>query len=243
MKKLINCKTCGAQMARDAKVCPQCGAKNKMPAWAVIAITILSVIIVVAIISMFSEEPVKNENVPANNTIDTNANKLDAASSDSQNQETTANSPESQAQETTEVPSSAMIGESYKCGDWTICVHSIEFTKRYEYSQFIYYEAEDGQQYLRMNISVTNNGTANGEFLPYLDLGSGVSAKLKYKDEYTYSLVFNYLDDEIYGKSIPALATQTGYIQFKVPDAVADDAANAKVIFKDGKDSVTYLLG
>lgn len=234
MKKLINCKTCGAQMAKDAKVCPQCGAKNKAPAWAITAITVVLIIFAISLIASLSDQP-KNENVPVNNSIDTSAN------TNNDNNSTQ----ESQVQETSaeETLSSALIGESYKCGDWTICVNSIEFTKRYEYSQFLYAEAEEGQQYLRMNLSITNNGTGNREFLPYLDLGSGVSAKLKYKDEYTYSLVFNYFEDELYGKSVPALATQTGYIQFKVPDTVAEDAANAKVIFKDGNDSVTYMLG
>lgn len=29
--KMINCKTCGAEIAANAKVCPSCGAKNKQP--------------------------------------------------------------------------------------------------------------------------------------------------------------------------------------------------------------------
>lgn len=29
--KLIKCKTCGAEIAANAKACPQCGAKNKKP--------------------------------------------------------------------------------------------------------------------------------------------------------------------------------------------------------------------
>lgn len=28
-KKLVNCKTCGAEIAKNAKVCPKCGAKSK----------------------------------------------------------------------------------------------------------------------------------------------------------------------------------------------------------------------
>ncbi len=31
MAKLITCKTCGASIAKNAKVCPSCGAKNKKP--------------------------------------------------------------------------------------------------------------------------------------------------------------------------------------------------------------------
>lgn len=48
--KLINCKTCGAEMASNAKVCPQCGAKNKKPIfkkwwfWVLVVIIIGSII-------------------------------------------------------------------------------------------------------------------------------------------------------------------------------------------------------
>lgn len=44
MSKLIKCKSCGAEIAKNAKSCPQCGAKNKKPIfkrwwfWAVIVI-------------------------------------------------------------------------------------------------------------------------------------------------------------------------------------------------------------
>lgn len=31
MSKIVNCKTCGAQIASTAKTCPSCGAKNKRP--------------------------------------------------------------------------------------------------------------------------------------------------------------------------------------------------------------------
>lgn len=31
MKKIINCKVCGAEIASSAKICPACGAKNKPP--------------------------------------------------------------------------------------------------------------------------------------------------------------------------------------------------------------------
>lgn len=31
MSKMIKCKTCGAEIASSAKICPSCGAKNKKP--------------------------------------------------------------------------------------------------------------------------------------------------------------------------------------------------------------------
>lgn len=41
MSKLIACKACGAQIAKSAKVCPQCGAKNKPSNLRVFFLTIL----------------------------------------------------------------------------------------------------------------------------------------------------------------------------------------------------------
>lgn len=159
MKKLINCKTCGAQMARDAKVCPQCGAKNKMPAWAVFAITILIVIIVVTIFIMFSEEPVKNENDPANNTIDTNANKLDSASSDSQNQETTANETIEDAQQN----QSATIYE-----DDYVKVDYIDLSKLESIDNYIYLYLERLNKTDKTITYRVVDGSVNGYAIPLM---------------------------------------------------------------------------
>lgn len=47
MSKLIKCKSCGAEIAKSAKACPQCGAKNKKPIfkrwwfWAIIVAVLL----------------------------------------------------------------------------------------------------------------------------------------------------------------------------------------------------------
>ena len=58
--KMVGCKTCGAEIAENAKSCPSCGAKNKKPIfkkwwfW-----TIIVVILLIAIGSGGSDEPQK----------------------------------------------------------------------------------------------------------------------------------------------------------------------------------------
>ena len=47
MAKMINCKSCGVEIAASAKSCPKCGAKNKKPIW----IWILVMIILFSVIS------------------------------------------------------------------------------------------------------------------------------------------------------------------------------------------------
>lgn len=49
MAKIVKCKTCGAEIAKTAKRCPHCGAKQH-----VVASSICSVIVVLVIIAIFS---------------------------------------------------------------------------------------------------------------------------------------------------------------------------------------------
>ena len=45
--KIIQCKTCGAEIAKNAKVCPSCGAKNKRgkKKWIFLIIILLIVVV------------------------------------------------------------------------------------------------------------------------------------------------------------------------------------------------------
>ena len=51
MSKMINCKTCNAEIATSAKVCPKCGAKNKKPIYKRVWIWFLAAIVLIAVIS------------------------------------------------------------------------------------------------------------------------------------------------------------------------------------------------
>lgn len=51
MKKLVTCKTCGAQIAKTAKVCPSCGAKQHKGAHIAAGIVgVLAVVLIIAVI-------------------------------------------------------------------------------------------------------------------------------------------------------------------------------------------------
>ena len=45
MSKMINCKICGKEIAKNAKVCPNCGAKRKRKWWLIIAIVLVCALI------------------------------------------------------------------------------------------------------------------------------------------------------------------------------------------------------
>ena len=57
MAKLINCKSCGNEIASNAKACPKCGAKNSKPFYKKIWFWVLVVTIIAAIAGSGSNKP------------------------------------------------------------------------------------------------------------------------------------------------------------------------------------------
>lgn len=59
MAKMIKCKTCGADIAKSAKTCPHCGAKNKPGAFRVILGTIILLLGLLVLIGAFGNHDAK----------------------------------------------------------------------------------------------------------------------------------------------------------------------------------------
>lgn len=59
--KLTNCSVCGAQIATNAKQCPQCGAKVKKPLLKKLLSFFVAIIAFCVVISLFSDDSVNNE--------------------------------------------------------------------------------------------------------------------------------------------------------------------------------------
>lgn len=99
MAKMINCKTCGNEIASSAKICPSCGAKNKKPIYKKWWVWLIAIIVVALI----------------------------AGGGNSSNNGTTLNDTTSN-QETTnkEVKEFYLIGEEVRLGDNILIVNSIE---------------------------------------------------------------------------------------------------------------------
>lgn len=51
MAKIITCKTCGEEIAANAKVCPKCGAKNKKPFYKTIWFWVVIFVLIIIIAS------------------------------------------------------------------------------------------------------------------------------------------------------------------------------------------------
>lgn len=70
-KKLIKCKSCGADIARSAKTCPHCGAKNKKKTALGIILVIVGVLLISAAFGGVEDKPqkVKNGSQSSGNSV------------------------------------------------------------------------------------------------------------------------------------------------------------------------------
>lgn len=74
MSKMMKCKTCGADIAKSAKVCPKCGAKNKNNTLLVISI----VLIVIAIIGASASGSKSSPSASSSSNISKNSSQVES---------------------------------------------------------------------------------------------------------------------------------------------------------------------
>ena len=72
-EKMKNCKVCGEPIAKSAKVCPHCGAKNKKHTVLGIVILIFGICLLIGAISGGGDEPKKIEDSSATGNIDSDS--------------------------------------------------------------------------------------------------------------------------------------------------------------------------
>ncbi len=72
MAKMVNCKACGKEIAKSAKVCPYCGAKRKKHVVLGIVLLFIGLILIVAAFSGGDEQPKKVENGTEKDGINSN---------------------------------------------------------------------------------------------------------------------------------------------------------------------------
>lgn len=75
-KKMQKCKTCGSEIAINAKTCPNCGAKNKSPLDKYVGLIVLCVIVFLGIVIGTAKNDVKEDEttIQVNNTVATVTN-------------------------------------------------------------------------------------------------------------------------------------------------------------------------
>lgn len=75
--KMINCKVCGAEIAKNAKTCPNCGAKNSKPIFARWWFWVLAIVIIIGAIGGNSSKPANTNDKPVSQ-VKTNTSSNDS---------------------------------------------------------------------------------------------------------------------------------------------------------------------
>ena len=60
MNKMVKCKTCGTEIAKSAKSCPSCGAKNKQPIYQKVWFWLVIVLVVIPVIGTIASSGESN---------------------------------------------------------------------------------------------------------------------------------------------------------------------------------------
>lgn len=128
-------------------------------------------------------------------------------------------------------------GEKFALGDWEVVLDSFEFDQKVSADMFSS-SADEGNKFLILNYTVTNNGKEAKDFTSII---GGVSMKAIFKEEYEYNYTVTMIDGDLGTGSIKPLASKSGFVVIEVPDSVAESKESLVVKLED-KDKAQITL-
>ncbi|MEC0232262.1 DUF4352 domain-containing protein [Paenibacillus alba] len=129
----------------------------------------------------------------------------------------------------------ASLGEQLKLNDWEIKSESFEFINEIKINDKTV-TAKDGEKFLRLNVSLTNNGTESDPF----NNGSGI--KVIYNEKFEYKSSTSTLDGDLSYKFVKPLSTEKGMYLFQLPEKVANAPEELIAVFEVNKEKVSVKL-
>ena len=149
--------------------------------------------------------------------------------------------------ETTEAASASgsvlAIGEEGTLKDWSVVVTNAEITDSIKENDYYGFSPEEGNKYIAIDVTVSNNGKNAANFLPSFGMGDDVSAKVLYQGDYEFSAT-NLLgySKSLYDTSVNPLSTKSGIVAFEIPDAVASADEELILVISAGKDNLQFKV-
>lgn len=216
--KLTNCRTCGAEIAKTAKRCPNCGAQQHVVALS--AVAIISVVTVFLVVFILLRNPGTE---PESGRV--------AAATTSAKTTTSAGSSETEAT-TTAVPD--------LLGDWEITVDSFETKEAISAGLLTEHRADDGNLFVIAHLTIKNMGKEAATFLPLVALGDVTSAKITYKEyEYSSSTLLSMNNDDLHYKTLNPLTSAKGIVVFQMAKDIAE-SGELKLVLSNDSQSLKY---
>lgn len=199
-KKMKNCRTCGAIIAKNAKFCPYCGGKNKKPLlkkwW-------FWVIIIVLLISLISSgEDTDNSSVQDQSASENTQSTVEKESVSSQNSVADEESADDEIPPVTETE--YCVGDILEDGNTKIVfMSSGEYTEENEYAQ-----PKEGNKYIYLQFAFENISDETDTSISFYNFEC-------YADGYSTDMHYN--DEDELSATLSAGRATTGYIYFEVP--------------------------
>ena len=134
--------------------------------------------------------------------------------------------------------------EEVEIGDWIATMTGYSFEDEWS-DGFLTYSAGDGNKYLLVDLTVTNNGTKADTFVTkYYAYDGDIEAKIYYQDKYEYTInnFMGSVGDDLSSLSIKPLETKEGSLIFKVPDAVASEDGSVTMELTRNKDTYNFQI-
>ena len=137
----------------------------------------------------------------------------------------------------------AEFGVMQPFGDWEITVNSAEFVDEIAASSFTTYKADEGNQYVVVNMTAKNVGTSADTLIKMFSLPGDASAKIVYDDVYEFagSTLLGHSDD-LHGSQTNPLSEKTGILVFSVSGEAIESDKDLVFQLKQGKNLLTYSL-
>lgn len=131
------------------------------------------------------------------------------------------------------------LNEEAILGDWAITVTNVEVTDYIKENDYLGFTPEDGNKYLTVEISVTNNGKNAARFLPSFGMGDDIAAKILYQNDYEFSAsnLLGY-SNELHDSTINPLSSKTGVVAFEIPDTVASSEDELLLVISAGRNNL-----
>ena len=135
------------------------------------------------------------------------------------------------------------IGESALLKDWEVTVTNMQIVESIAADYGSFSPNEEGDRFIQVFVTATNNGKEADRFLPSFVMGEDVQAKVFFGDGYEFSAT-NLLgySNELHDATINPLSSQSGEIAFEVPETVHASADELQLHFISGNDVVKFKI-
>lgn len=131
--------------------------------------------------------------------------------------------------------------QSNTLGTWEITLDDHYFTDSISINDFMSFTADEGNQYLVIDLTVSNIGKQAETFLPSFYFDTDLKAILYYDEDYEFSTSrLLGLTDDLHDQSFNPLITKSGIIVYAIPESIIDDEKPLQLTFSMGDESISF---